>query len=63
LGVLPEKELPQVEEALVEHLTSEESYDVTEKIAGLIYRYASPTVEAKVIAFLDPSLGKMACTV
>ncbi len=32
LGMLPDRELPEVEQALVEHLTSEQSLDVSANI-------------------------------
>ena len=63
LGGLPDKELPEVEQTLVQHLRASERYEVNSNLASLIYRYASPNVESAVIEQLDPQLGKMACAV
>ena len=63
LGMLPDKELPEVEQALVEHLNSEQSFDVSANIATVIHRYATSVIEGRVTAFLDPVLGKLGCAV
>lgn len=63
LGMLPDKELPEVESALAEHLAGDDRFDVNGKIASLIERYATAGVEAPVTTYLDPMLGKMACEV
>jgi hypothetical protein len=61
LGILPDKELPEADQTLVEHLNSQENFDVCSNIASLIHRYATPAVEPQVTSFLDPSIGKLAC--
>jgi hypothetical protein len=63
LGILPEKELPGIDQQLVEHLLSSPGYDVESNLASLIQRYGSPAVEPDVLSFLDPVVGKLACAV
>lgn len=63
LGVLPDKELPEVNHALVQHLAMDSDFDVAARIATLIHRYATGAIEGGVIGYLDPSLGKMACAI
>jgi len=63
LGVLPDKELPEVEQPLVQHLAMDPDFDIAARIATLIHRYATGAVEGGVIGYLDPSLGKMACAI
>jgi hypothetical protein len=63
-GVLPDKTLPDVESALVEHLAENSGFSTSRNIALLIERYATPAaLEARVAGYLDPSLGKIACDV
>ena len=51
LGILPDKELPEMDGVLREHLQSKnESLDTT---AGLIQRYASSGIAGAVVSFLD----------
>ena len=61
LGMLPDKELPEVEGPLVNHLSKEE--DNQEQIASLISRYATKSVEPQVSDFLNGRIGKLACAV
>ena len=63
LGVLPDRELPEVEQPLMEHLLQSQDFGPSGNIAGLIHRYASPAVEAQVSGYLDERLGKLACGV
>jgi hypothetical protein len=63
LGILPDKELPEVEQILVDHLSVHQNYEINANLASLIERYATPAVEARVTNFLDPILGKEACAV
>jgi hypothetical protein len=53
LGILPDKELPDVEQALVAHLKATGDLAAGRNLALLIHRYASAAVEADVIAYLD----------
>jgi hypothetical protein len=63
LGMLPEKDLPEVESILAEHLNPHQNYEINANLASLIERYATQAVEARVTNFLDPILGKEACAV
>ena len=63
LGILPDKEMPEADQALAEHLNSQPNFDVRSNVASLIHRYASPAVEPQVTAFLDRSVGKLECAV
>jgi hypothetical protein len=61
LGMLPDKELPEVDPLLADHLTSEKGSE--EQIASLISRYATPAIEPQVARFLDERVGKWACAI
>jgi len=61
LGVLPDQELPDVDQPLIEHLTSQSDYQVRSNVSSLIQRYATRAVETQVLNFLDPVLGKFEC--
>ena len=63
LGVLPDEELPEADQALVEHLRASHNYEISGNIASLIHRYVSAAVEGAVTEQLDPRLGKMECAV
>jgi hypothetical protein len=63
LGILPDKELPEVDQPLVEHLTPSSDFFASSNSASLIHRYATRAAEAKVLAFLDPEVGKLACAI
>ncbi len=61
LGVLPDSELPEVDSALAGHLSLENgSLDET---TSLIARYATRAIETQVERFLDPEIGKIACSI
>ena len=61
LGMLPDKELPEVEQTLVDHLLQSQNYDGSANLASLIHRYASQTVEPQVISYLDDQLATPGC--
>jgi len=61
LGMLPDKELPEAEQQLVDHLTQDKGS--AEQLASLISRYATPSVAPMVAGYLDDRLGKCACAV
>jgi hypothetical protein len=61
LGVLPDKELPEVEQQLADHLTQEGGKP--EQTASLISRYATAAIEPAVTGYLDERLGKWACAI
>jgi hypothetical protein len=55
--------LPEVEQALAEHLGTCEDFQVDSNLASLIHRYGSPNIENSVVEQLDPQVGKLACAV
>jgi hypothetical protein len=63
LGILPDKELPEADQPLVEHLISSSDFFTSSNSASLIQRYGTRAVEPKVVAFLDPMVGKLPCAV
>jgi len=63
LGILPDKQLAEADQTLVEHLNSQQNFGIRSNIASLIYRYPTPAVEPQVTSFLDPSIGKLECAV
>ena len=63
LGMLPDKELPEVSRPLAERLGETDDPHVTGNIASLIHRYADASVEPQVTAYLDDGLDKLACEV
>jgi hypothetical protein len=63
LGILPDKELPEADQPLVEHLAPSSDFWASSNSASLIHRYATRAAEPKVIAFLDPVVGRLACAI
>jgi hypothetical protein len=63
LCILPDKELPEADQPLVEHLTPSSDFWASSNSASLIQRYASRAAEPKVVAFLDPVVGQLACAI
>ncbi len=61
LGLLPDKELPEVEQQLLDHLTEDKGS--AEQLASLISRYATASVAPMVAGYLDERLGKSACAI
>jgi hypothetical protein len=62
LGMLKDETLPSVEVTLAEHLTSSKNnLDASYRLSSLIERYATRSVESRILALLDPMLGKGAC--
>jgi hypothetical protein len=59
IGMLPEKELPEVDHLLADHLLIEDGHD--EIVASLIARYATSAIEPQVAGFLDERVGKWRC--
>ena len=59
LGVLPEKELPELESVIARNLAADHGSDDT--LIALIERYASPAVFPEVLAATENLVGKMAC--
>jgi len=63
LGILPDSDLVEVEQPLLQHLRDTHDFDVAGNLASLILRYATGAAEPQVRGFLDPQLGKLACAV
>jgi len=65
LGMLPDKELPEVDQQLADHLTQDMTQESPrpEQIASLISRYATAAIEPVVTGYLDERLGKWACAI
>jgi hypothetical protein len=63
LGLLPDKDLPEADEALAEHLRSQPDFEVRSNIASLIHRYGTAAIEPEVLGYLDPVLGRGECAV
>lgn len=61
LGLLPDKDLPQVEQSLVEHLKQCRRFDIEINLASLIHRYATANVEEPVLKIADQRVGRWAC--
>jgi hypothetical protein len=61
LGILPDKELTEVEQTLVDHLRQSQNYDGSANLASLIHRYASQAMEPQVISYLDDQLETLGC--
>ena len=61
LGILPDRELPEVEQELVEHLRQSRDLDTSGNIASLVHRYASRAMESQISTYLDEHVGKLAC--
>jgi hypothetical protein len=59
LGVLPNKELPELESVIARNLAADHGDDDT--LIALIERYASPDVFPEVLAATENLVGKMAC--
>lgn len=57
LGILPDKELPEADLPLADHLTQGNN------AASLISRYATAAIEPQVTAYLAEQAGKLACAV
>ncbi len=61
LGMLPESELSDLDEALVGNLESGGSLRAENTHAELVHRYASRTVARRVFEYLEPRIGRMPC--
>jgi hypothetical protein len=63
LGLLPDKTLPEVDFALVEHFIASDDVDGESNLASLIARYATDAILPQIIEKLDPKIGKWACAI
>jgi hypothetical protein len=64
LGSLPDKELPQLEDAIVEHaINFKGEYRAQETVAALVARYVSPASLPRLRGFFEDKIGTLGCTV
>jgi hypothetical protein len=63
LGILADKTLPEVEQALAEHFAAEQDSYAAENLASLLHRYASDSVLSEVLPVVDRHVGKWACAI
>ena len=62
LGMLPDRELPELDDALAANVDASRDFDDALSIrAELLQRYASPAVSARVLSRVDDDLMGMAC--
>ena len=61
LGILKDESLPEVESALVEHLTQTDNYEMESHILGLLERYGTGAAAPELIAARGELVGKWAC--
>ncbi len=63
LGMLPDLTLPEVDQALADHLSGAEDFDTTSRVASLVARYATDAVLDQILRELDPGIGRFPCDV
>lgn len=61
LGALPDRELPQFDDALADNIDPERSGATFEIRTELLQRYASPAVAGQVLPKVDRLIGRLAC--
>ena len=62
LGMLPDRELPELDDVLAANVDAGRDEDDALSIrAELLQRYASPAVSARILSLVDASLTRMAC--
>jgi hypothetical protein len=61
LGMLPDRQLPELDDVLAAGVDTNEGLDVLSIRAELLQRYASPAVSARVLSRVDDLLTRMAC--
>jgi hypothetical protein len=61
LGVLPDRELPELDDVLAANVETNEGLEALSIRAELLHRYASPAVSARVLLRVDDLLTRMAC--
>ncbi|HEY0320613.1 MAG TPA: hypothetical protein VGC66_06670 [Pyrinomonadaceae bacterium] len=62
LGILPDKTLPEVEQALAENFVKQDSY-AADNLASLLERYATDSVLPQILPVVDKNVGKWACAI
>lgn len=61
LGMLPDRELPELDDILAANVEMSEDFDALAIRAELLHRYASRAVSARVLSRVDDLLTRMAC--
>jgi hypothetical protein len=61
LGMLPERELPELDDILAANVEMIEDFDALSIRAELLHRYASRAASARVLSRVDDLLTRMAC--
>jgi hypothetical protein len=61
LGMLPDKELPEVEQALADHFAGATNLDIQANTASLLARYGTRAVLPQVLAALGDRVDRWAC--
>ena len=63
LGILPDKTLPEVDAALLEHFLASKDLDASDHLASLIERYASDAIVPQIVEELDRHNGRWGCVI
>lgn len=61
LGMLPDRELPELDDVLAANVDADDDYDALSLHAELLQRYASSAASARVLSRIDGTLERMAC--
>jgi hypothetical protein len=61
LGLLPDRELPELDDVLAGHLEADDDFEAMTIRAELLHRYATPAVSARVLSQVAERLTGMAC--
>ena len=62
LGILPDRELLELDDVLAAGIDPSQDLDALSIRTQLLHRYASPAVSARVLSQVDDALTRMACT-
>src|SRR6185369_9877722 len=62
-GLLPDKTLPEVDAALIEHFLTSNDSEGKSNLASLIARYATDAILPQIVDTLEPKIGKCACDI
>jgi hypothetical protein len=61
LGLLPDKSLPEAEQAIAGHFVAADSLEIEGNLASLLFRYADAAVLPEVLGKVESLVGKWAC--
>jgi len=61
LGCLPDKSLPEAEQAIAEHFVATDSLEIEANLSSLLFRYADAAVLPEVLGKVESRVGKWAC--